>query len=138
MEKISAEQALSIFEDAVTALPKLAHERDNWKSKYKVEAAKVASYERRDAINKIASAMIDKNLDGGASHGELVEHLEVWAQQGKLAEVERAVELAGPDMGRKIAQVHDSGGGGGYEGGGETGVSGSGGDFVRYLLDGNA
>lgn len=139
-EKLSQETVLTIFGDAAAALPKLAEDRDAHKARADAAEAKLASYERRDTVQKIAYAMTEKGLDGGASHQELCERLEVWAQQGKLAEVQRAVELAGPDMGQKIAQVYDGGGGvggGSYEPGMDPGTSGSGSDFMRYLLDGN-
>ncbi len=137
-EKISAEAAMTVFEDAIMVLPKLAQDRDGWKTRAETAEAKLASVERRDTVQKIATAMSEKGLDGGATHQELCERLEVWAQQGKLAEVQRAVELAGPDMGQKIAQVYDSGGGADdYESGVSPGTSGSGADLVRYLMDGN-
>lgn len=146
LEKISAEQIHAVLADAVVMLPKLAQQRDDYKTKCEELQAKVASYERRGAIDKLATDMREKGLDSGKSHEELMTDLEVWAQQGKLAEVQRAVELTGPDMGQKIAQVYNDGAGsetdltrylgsgGGSDNGGGSGGSGS--DFMRFLLSG--
>ena len=119
MYKVSAEDVLKIAADAPAVIRKLAAERDE-------AVSKLASIERRQAVEKLAHQMHEKGLELDTPEGELAERLMAWAEQGKLAEVQRAVDLTGPDMGRKIAQVHDDHRQYTSEEGG--------GEFVNYLL----
>lgn len=134
MEKISAEQLLAVFGEAPTVIRKLASERDMALAERDEAKAKLAAYDRRDTVEKIANAMIEKGLDRGVSREELVSGLEALAEQGKLAEVQHAVDLVGPDMGQKIASV--------YQEGlpnytvTEGGVGGHGGDLMNFIMGG--
>ncbi len=132
MDKISSEHVGALMEDAGNALLKLAGERDALLAKnveLEAQVAKVATGER---VEKVASAMIEKGLDSGLDRDSLVSSLHGWAAQGKLAEVERAVELHGPDMGTKIAQVYDGEAGAATS---EGTAGGNGGDFMRFILE---
>jgi len=55
---------------------------------------KVASYEVRDRVEKIASEMEEKGIDAGLSHEEKLEMLQKKASEGTLDVVEHAVKLA--------------------------------------------
>lgn len=133
-EKVSAEQVFAVFAEAPEAIRKLASSRDEWKAKYEAEHEKVASYERRGVIEKMASQMIDKGMDGGATKEELMTRLEGWAAQNKLAELQMAIELNGPDMGQKIATVYDgTGTAREYVAGGDASVAAN--SFERAIID---
>lgn len=103
MDKLSNEQLSELYSDAAVTIRKLA-------SKNKVLEEKLASKELRERAEKVASAMHDKNINLDTSRESLVEELEKEAARGKLDEIERAVDMVGPNMG-KFAQVdnrHDN------------------------------
>jgi uncharacterized protein Yka (UPF0111/DUF47 family) len=66
---------------------------------------KLASKERRDRVEKLASEMHRKGLELDTSVEVLADRLEKTATAGKLDAVEHAVDLVGPDMGTKLAQL---------------------------------
>ena len=101
MEKISKEDELKVLAEVPTVIRKLASERDYYREK-------LAARERRDRVEKVASAMIDKGLRNGSVQ-EVADDLEkeVTAGQLDLDVTEKAVNMVGPDMG-KIASVSDS------------------------------
>lgn len=115
MDKISHEQIQMLLTEAPTVLRKLAEERDFYKEK-------AACLERRDHAEKVAFAMHNKGIDTDVAFEDLVTRLEKVAEQGKLEEWERSVEMVGPNMGVKTASVSD-----------ET-VSTSSSDFERYIM----
>jgi hypothetical protein len=97
-EKLSSAKVAEVLADAATALRKVAGDRDHWK--------KVATdLQRRDKAEKLASHMHDKGIDLDTPVETLADRLEKAAEQGKLDSIEQAVELVGPDMGTKIAQL---------------------------------
>lgn len=98
MQKVSAAQIAELLEHVPETLRKLASERDFWK---KEAQARI----RRDEAEKVAHAMHEKSIELETPFEVLVDRLEKAAEQGKLAEIERAVEFVGPDMGRKFAQL---------------------------------
>ena len=94
MNKISAEQRQEIFQEIPGVLRSLVEERDN-------ALDKLAAYELRYNVEKLAGQMIEKGLESG-SVLELANRLEKQASTGQL-ELQRltdAVELVGPNMGK--------------------------------------
>ena len=79
-------------------LRKLAEERDFWKKEAQVRI-------RRDEAIKVAKAMHDKGIEQHVPFDTLVDRMEKAAERGELQDIERAVDLVGPDMGQKIAQL---------------------------------
>lgn len=98
MDKVSSEQIVELFGHVPDTLRKLASERDFWKKEAQVRI-------RRDEAEKVAHAMQDKGIEMDTPFDVLVERMEKAAEQGKLGEIERAVDYVGPDMGRKFAQL---------------------------------
>jgi len=98
MDKVSSEQIVELFGHVPDTLRKLASERDFWKKEAQVRI-------RRDEAEKVAHAMHDKGIEMDTPFETLVDRMEKAAEQGKLAEIERAVDYVGPDMGRKLAQL---------------------------------
>jgi hypothetical protein len=94
MEKIAAHDAFAALSEVPgtlraqqTRIHELASENSELREK-------VASYEVRDRIEKIASDMEEKGLDAGLSHDEKLEMLRKKASEGSLEVVEHAVKLA--------------------------------------------
>ncbi len=88
---------------------------------------KLASRERRDRVEKLASEMHRKGLELDTTVDALADRLEKAAEAGKLDAVEHAVDLVGPDMGTKLAQLTN-----------DNPEMGSGGstDLERYIVGG--
>lgn len=63
---------------------------------------KIAHYEKRDRVVKIASAMQQKNLDPETSYDEKIENL---MGSDNLDVVEKAIELSAPQV--KLAALSD-------------------------------
>ena len=116
MEKLSAEQKREVLSEVPGVLRKVAAERDFYRDAYLKNAS-------RQRIEKVASSMIEKGLKSG-SVDEVANEIEKQAAAGSLDldVTEKAVELVGPDMGKR-AHVSDE-------------LSGSAGstDLERYLL----
>jgi len=71
---------------------------------------KVAHKERRERVEKIASAMHEKGIHIDVPHTSLADQLEKDASEGKSLDViEHAVDLVSPDMGAKFAQLDTEG-----------------------------
>lgn len=121
MDKVAKEAFAEALRETPGVIRSLVNENEALRQK-------IASFERAETIKKIASDMHEKGLLLDLSSSELEDRLMHWDQQGKLAEIQRAVEWTGPDMGDKIAQVRDEGLRQG--GGGSVGTS----DFERYLM----
>lgn len=99
-EKISAAQALQVYEEVPRVLRALVSERDEALSKLASANKKIAEYERRDRIEKIARSMEEKALDVGTSFDEKVERIEKAASAGKSLDViEEAVNMTAPTKG---------------------------------------
>ncbi len=119
MDKISNAQIAEVLADASATLrAKQAHINDL--------EEKVASMERRDRVEKLASEMHRKGLELDTPMGDLVDRLEKAATAGKLETVEHAVDLVGPDMGTKLAQLTND----------EPGMSSGSNDFERFIVGG--
>ena len=115
MEKISREDELRVLAEAPTVIRKLASERDYYREK-------LAARERRDRLEKIAMAMIEKGLREGSIQ-EVADNLEKEATSGQfdLDVTEQAVNMVGPDMG-KAASVSET-----VRSGGHT-------DFENFIM----
>ena len=116
MEKLSAVQVREVLAEAPGTMRKLAAERDFYRDAFVKHAS-------RKSIEKVASMMIGKGLKSG-SMDEVADEIEKQAAAGDLdlAVMQKAVELVGPDMGKR-ASVSD-------ELSGSAGVS----DFERFIL----
>lgn len=101
MDKISAEKIIQVLGPIPGTLRKLASERDFWKKE-------AQSRIRKEEAAKVATAMHDKGLETDIPFDTLVERLEKAAEQGQLGRVADAVNMLGPDMGKKIAQLSDN------------------------------
>lgn len=97
MDKVSAEQLGQVLKAVPDTIRKLASERDFWKK----EAQQLL---RRDEAEKLAHAMHEKGIEMDTPFEELVGRMEKAAEQGKLAEIERAVDWF-PNMSNKLAQL---------------------------------
>lgn len=100
--KISSAQIGQLLTDSAAALRKVAAERDVLKEK-------VARLERRDAATKLANDMHNKGLNTELELSELINRLEKTAGTADFAAIEKAVDMAGPNMGRKIAEALSDG-----------------------------
>ena len=93
-----AQMARVVLADVPGTLRKVASERDYWRKE-------ALSYRRKDEAEKVARAMHDKGLEQQVPFDVLVERMEKAAERGELRNIERAVDMIGPDMGSKIAQL---------------------------------
>lgn len=119
MEKISKEQQAEVLRDAAATIRKLASEN-------KEKGDKIAAMELRERTVKVAASMHQKGINTDASQEDLVDHLEKAAKDGRLEVIEQAIDLVGPDMGAKIAQVRTD----------DAGTGSGSSDFERYLVGG--
>lgn len=117
MDKVSSEKVAAVLKDAAAAL-RAQHARIT-----ELEE-KVASHDRRDRASKVATAMREKGLETDGSVESLISRLEKAAEENKLDVIEAAVDMYGPNMGSKIAQLTDDN---------RKGSSG-GSDLERYLM----
>lgn len=98
MEKLSNAQIAEVLTDASATLrSQQAHINDL--------EEKLASKDRRDRVTKLAGEMHRKGLELDTNVDALADRLEKAAEAGKLDTLEHAVDLVGPDMGTKLAQL---------------------------------
>jgi hypothetical protein len=116
MNKIA--QYAEVLSDVPGTLRELAAEN-------KELTEKVAQYELRTRVEKLAAVMHSKNLNTDTPLGDLADNLEKSAAAGKLDAIEAGVELVGPDMGQKLAQLTSD----------ERGSSGSS-TFEQFIVGG--
>lgn len=119
MKKLSNAQIAEVLTDASTTL------RAQQATIRELEE-KLASKERRERVEKLASEMHRKGLELDTSANALADRLEKAASEGKLEKIEGAVELVGPDMGTKIAQLTSD----------EQGSSPVSSDLERFIVGG--
>jgi hypothetical protein len=119
MEKIAAHDAFAALSEVPgtlraqqTRIAKLSGENSELREK-------VASFEVRDRVEKIASLMEEKGIDAGLGHDEKLEMLRKKASEGTLDVVEHAVKLAA--QGSPFGELGDR--------------PTTGGSLVGYLLD---
>ena len=102
MDKISNAQIAEVLSDAASTLrSQQAHISDL--------EEKLAARDLNDRSAKIASEMHRKGLELDVDVNELASRLEKVGEE-KLATIEQAVDLVGPDMGSKIASINHDGG----------------------------
>jgi len=118
MEKLS-QQDMEVLAAVPGVLQQLCGERDE-------ALAKVAMMERRQAAEKVASAMHDKGIEADIPLDTLIDRMEKAAERGELGEIERAVDMVGPDMGTKIASLAND----------DHRISGGGSDLERFIVGG--
>ena len=116
MEKLSAAAKREVLAEVPEVLRKVAAERDFYRDSFLKNAS-------RQRIEKVASSMIEKGIKSG-SVSEVADEIEKQAAAGSLNldVTEKAVELVGPDMGKR-ASVSDE----------LSGSSGSS-DLERFLM----
>jgi len=119
MKKISSEQISQVLSEAPGVIRALVSENETLR-------AKVAHMERRDQAEKLAEAMHTKGLELDVTHEDLVDRLEKAAEQGKIETIREAVDMIGPDMGAKMAQLSNNDG--------QHAAVGT--DFERFLVGG--
>lgn len=95
MIKVSAMEAGQMMKLAASSLRTLSEENQGLKTK-------VASYEKKERAERIASKMEEKGLEPELDHDEKVAGL---LQRSDLNVVEEAVGLSAPQM--KLASVHE-------------------------------
>jgi hypothetical protein len=116
MDKISNAQIAEVMHDAAATL------REKQARIVDLEE-KLASKERRERVEKLAAAMHGKGLELDTSIADLADRYEKTASD-KLSAIEHAVDIVGPDMGLKLAQVNND----------EPGTSSAGSsDFERFI-----
>ena len=98
MDKISNQKIAAVLAYVPGTIRKLAEEN-------KELTAKVAHFELRTRVEKIASEMHRKNIHSDLELSDLADNLEKQASEGKLDAIEQAVDMVAPDMGTKLAQL---------------------------------
>lgn len=100
MDKLSNAQAAEVIADAANLIRAQGATISDLQEK-------LAARDRRDRVEKLAAAMHAKGVNLDTPVEVLVERLEKTAAAGKLETVEHAVDLVGPDMGEKLAQLNN-------------------------------
>lgn len=95
MQKLSSTKVAEVIRQVGPTLRALSEENQTLKEK-------LAHYEKRDRVEKIASAMEAKNLDPETSFDEKVERL---MASDELGTYEKAIELSAPQI--KLAALSD-------------------------------
>jgi hypothetical protein len=100
VEKLSNEQKIAVMSEVPGVIRSLVTERDFYRDK-------LANVKQRLRVEKLASTMIEKGLRSG-DISQVANELEKEAsEEGRdLNIIEEAVDLVGPDMGKK-ANVSD-------------------------------
>lgn len=94
MEKIAAHDAFAALSEVPGTLRAQQTRIQELQGENLGLQEKVASYEVRDRVEKIAAYMEAKGLDAGLDHDEKLEMLRKKAGEGTLDVVEHAVKLA--------------------------------------------
>ena len=93
MRKLSAQNVVAILAEVPTTLRKLAAERDGWQARAVRAEGRVAEYERKEQVEKVAAMIMEKNLNKGQTMDELRQSLMQKAAEGKLGVVAEAVNM---------------------------------------------
>lgn len=115
MQKLSSTKVAEVLHQVGPAMRALSEENQALKEK-------VAHYERRDRVTKIASVMQQKNLDPESSYEDKIETL--MKPESNLDVIEQAIDLSAPQI--KLAALSDQAGnaGGGADQAADTFISG--------------
>ncbi len=119
MNKLSNAQAAEVMADAASMLRAQASTINDLNEK-------LASRDQRDRVVKLAGAMHSKGLELDTTVDTLADRLEKAAAAGKLDAVEHAVDMVGPDMGMKLAQLTND----------EPGVSSASSALEQFIVGG--
>lgn len=119
MEKLSQEQIYELVAEAPGVIRKLASERDYYKDRFEAQT-------RRDEAEKTAAVMHQKGINLDTDIDTLTASLEKAAENGKLEQIRAAVDMVGPDMGQKVAQLAND----------EQRISAGSSDFERFIVGG--
>lgn len=122
MEKISNEQIAEVMADASATLRAQQAELQAKEAENLDLREKLASRDRRDRVVKLAKSLHDKGQELDTPVEELADKLAEHSDQ-KLAAVEEAVSMMGPDMGSKLAHITND----------DQRVSSGSSDFERYI-----
>lgn len=100
MDKVSNLQFAEVMSDAASVLRTQQDQINDLQSK-------LASRDLRDRVEKIAHSMHEKGIELDSSTEVIADRLEKVAEQTpeKLDAIEHGVDLVGPDMGMKVAQL---------------------------------
>jgi len=98
MNKVSSREVYEVLSQVPGVIRSLVEERDFWRKE-------AESRMLRDEAEKVANAMREKGISTDVPYEVLVEQLEKAASQGKLERIAEAVDLVGPNMGQKIANI---------------------------------
>jgi DNA anti-recombination protein RmuC len=124
MNDDTRQKVAQLLGDTSQALRQVTSERDDALHKAAAAETKLATIERRLEAEKVAARMHQKGLELDTDLNDLADHLEKAAQEGKLGEIQRAVEMVGPNMSiAKTAHVND-----------DQPAGGGNSDLVRYLV----
>ena len=93
MQKISARNVVAVLKQVPGTLVKVATERDQWRERALRAEKLLGEYQTREEVDKVAAAMMDKNLHQGLEPDELRESLMQKAATGKLGIVAEAVNM---------------------------------------------
>lgn len=104
MDKTSSQQIEEVLRDAATTLRSQQGVINDLNEK-------LASRSMRDRVEKLAHSMHEKGLELDSSIEVLADRLEKMAEAtpNKLDAIEHGVDLVGPDMGMKVAQLTSDG-----------------------------
>lgn len=102
MDKLSSTEVSNMTKLAAAALRSLSGENQDLKAENSELKQKLASYEKREHAEKIATMMEDKGLENGVSFQDKVAGL---LKRDDLRVVEEAVSMSSPQM--KVASVVD-------------------------------
>lgn len=100
--KISSAQVVQLTKLASGTLRALSEDNQTLRSENEELKTKVASYERKERAEKIASAMEEKGINSEMSYAEKVHDI---MQRDNLDVVEEAVGMTAPQT--KLASIHD-------------------------------
>lgn len=99
MDKLSEEKVALFLADAAAALRTVTAERDT-------ALAKLAEAETTRRVEKLARDMQEKGLSSEPTE-YIMQQLKTAADEGRLGNLESAVEMVGPDMWSKFAHPTD-------------------------------
>jgi len=92
--KISSKNVVAVLKQVPETLVKCAAERDQWKERALRAEQLLGEYQRREEVDKVAAAMVAKNLHQGLDPDELRDSLMQKAASGKLGVVAEAVNMS--------------------------------------------
>ena len=123
MDKLSNAQLAEVITDGAATLRAQQEHINSLEEK-------LASRERRDRVEKLASAMHGKGLELDVAAGDLADRLEKVAST-EIEAYEKAVDLVGPDMSMKFGSAGNS-----PSNNDDPGSPGNSSDLERFIVGG--